>query len=192
MRRALLAIICLIPLAACMRQAPEARLVHADRLVPRQGLPDPAPARMLLVIAAILAAALLASCTLFRPTSSWVELAEDADAGPLSEAITAFVAEAVPERGAVIALAAPPEEQGGNLITLQLGEKLTARGYRLAGADDIGGRHLRYLVSRYGEGVLLRVTLDGAEISVIFARDAGGVLKAAAPLAMRQKAEMRP
>jgi hypothetical protein len=63
MRRALLAMFCLIPLAACMRSAPEAGLAPANRPVPRQGLPDAAPARTLLVIAAILAAALLASWT---------------------------------------------------------------------------------------------------------------------------------
>jgi hypothetical protein len=135
----------------------------------------------------IIAAGLLASCTVFRPNNSWVELADDADAGPLSDAIVACVAEAAPQRGAVIELASLPEEQSGHVVAVQIREKLSQRGYRFAGPEAAGQHNLRYLVSRYGQDVLLRITLDGVEVSVLFARAAGGALKASAPLAMRQK-----
>ena len=88
---------------------------------------------------------------------------------------------------AIIALASLPEAQAGNPVTGQIRDKLSQRGYRFAGPEAAGQHHLQYRVSRYGQEVLLRVTLDGVEASVLFARDAQGVLKAAAPLAMRQK-----
>ena len=191
MRRVLLSLLCIgLPLAGCVTPPPDAARAARAPVVPRQGITDDAPPRILLTIAIIITAGLLASCTMFRPSGSWVELSDEADAGPLSDAIVACVAEAAPQRGAIIELASLPEGQAGNPLTLQIREKLSQHGYRFASPGAAGQHHLQYLVNRYGRDVLLRITLDGVEVSVLFARDAGGSLKAAAPLAMRQKGKV--
>ena len=132
---------------------------------------------------------LLTGCGLFRATGSWVELSAESDSGPVSEAIVVFVAQSVPENGAAIILAAPPSEQSGNRVSIEVREKLLARGYQLADGTSSGHR-LRYLVSKYGDRTLLRVSMNDTEASVLFARDAAGALRADAPLTMRQKGKV--
>jgi hypothetical protein len=140
--------------------------------------------RRALLLIAVLAVAPLAGCGIFRPIGSWVELAHDADAEPLAEAIVVFVAEAVTEPSATIALAPPPDDQAANLLTLKVREKLLARGYRLG---DQGPQRLSYFVSSYGGQILLRASFRQTEISVLFARDGNGALRASAPLARRER-----
>lgn len=147
----------------------------------------PADSSILGVMALIVLAGCLASCAIFRPTASWIEVGEERDVGPLTEAIVSLVVENLSQPSAPIALVPPPPEQNGHLLTLQLREALTNRGFRL---DDEGTENvhsLRYLVSSYQGGILLRVTLDGTEASTLFTRDSAGALRAAAPLALRQK-----
>ena len=141
------------------------------------------------ITASLAVCLLLAGCGLFRPTGSWVELAAESDSGPLSEAIVVFVAQSVPENGASIVLASAPSEQNGNRVSLEVREKLLTRGYQLAD-NGTAGHRLHYYVSKYGDRTLLRVTLNDTEASVLFARDAGGALRAAAPLTMRQKGKV--
>jgi hypothetical protein len=140
--------------------------------------------RRTLLLIAVLAVAPLAGCGIFRPIGSWVELTYDADAEPLAEAIVVFVAQAVTEPGATIALVPPPENQAANLLTLKIREKLLARGYRL---DEEGPQRLSYFVSNYGGQILLRASFRQTEISVLFARDGSGALRASAPLARRER-----
>ena len=116
---------------------------------------------------------------------SWVELTSDADSGPLSDAIVVFVAQSVPTAGATIAIAELPAEQGGSRLSVEVREKLISRGYRPEVGDE-GVHRLRYLVTRYGERILLRVTVNDTEASVLFARDSAGALRADTPLTMRQ------
>ncbi len=133
----------------------------------------------------------LAGCAMFRPIGgSWVEPTAESEAEPLSETIVAFVAEFVPQAGAAIELVAPPERQAANMLTLQLRSKLAARGYKLE-AQGAGARHrLKYVVSRFGDRLLLRVALDGVEASVLFGWDDGGALRAAGPLSMRKQGQV--
>ena len=134
-----------------------------------------------------LAAVLLAGCALFRPNGSWVEMDAGMEVAPISDAIVVFVAQSVPQAGVAIVLAPVPEAQTSHPLAVEVRQKLTARGYRLDA--DGQGRHLHYLVSPYRDQILLRVSLDGLECSVLFGRDDAGRLRAAAPLAMRQKGE---
>ncbi len=46
------------------------------------------------------------------------------------------------------------------------------------------------MVSSYGGQILLRISFRQTEVSVLFARDGGGVLRASAPLARREKAKV--
>jgi len=147
--------------------------------------------RLAIPLCLALAAISLAGCSLIRPTESWVEMGADGDAVPLSETIVVFVAQSVPVAGgAAIILAAPPATQAANLVSLQVREKLEARGYTIAAGDAAARHRLRYLISTYGNGIILRITLDETEASVLFARDSGGLLRAGAPLAMRQNGKV--
>jgi hypothetical protein len=139
---------------------------------------------------AIIIVCLLAGCALMRPTGSWVELGQQTDAEPLSEAIVAFAAEAPTEPGAIIALAPVPEDQAANDLTLKVREKLLARGYRLGEQGPANGAPLTYVVSNYRGQVLLRVTFRETQISVLFVRDSGGTLRVSAPLARREKGKV--
>ena len=187
MARALLLLLPLIlPLVSCASPPAETALVAPKPSEPPAAPRDPAPHRILALIAVIIAAALTASCGLFRPVGSWVEIAVEGDATPISEAIVVFVAQSASEAGATIVLAPPPADQQDNLVSRQVREKLSGRGYTLADAGASGHR-VSYLVSQYGEQVLLRMTFDRIEASVLFGRDATGALRASAPLAMRQK-----
>ena len=187
MARALLLLLPLIlPLVSCASPPAETALVAPKPSAPPAAPRDPAPHRILALIAVIVAAVLTASCGLFRPVGSWVEIAVEGDATPISEAIVVFVAQSAPEAGATIVLGPPPADQQDNLVSRQVREKLSGRGYTLADAGASGHR-VSYLVSKYGEQVLLRMTLDRIEASVLFGRDASGALRASAPLAMRQK-----
>ncbi len=89
---------------------------------------------------AIVIVGLLAGCALLRPSTSWVELAQDADAEPLSEAIVVFVAEALSNPGANVALAPVPEDQAANRLTMRVSEKLLARGFRISEATPSAAR----------------------------------------------------
>ena len=142
------------------------------------------------LVLAIIVAGLLAGCALMRPTGSWVELSQQADAEPLSEAIVAFAAEALTEPGATIVLAPVPEDQAANGLTLKIREKLLARGYRLGESSPVDGASLTYVVSSYRGQVLLRAAFHRTEISVLLVGDGGGTLRASAPLARREKAKV--
>jgi hypothetical protein len=83
-----------------------------------------------------------------------------------------------------------PEDQAANGLTLKVREKLLARGYRLGEPGPTDGAPLTYTVNSYRGQVLLRATLRQTEISVLFVRDDGGTLRASAPLARREKAEV--
>lgn len=156
----------------------------------RRGLPDPAPLRLIGLMAVILAAGVLASCGLVRPNISWVEIAAETDAGPLSDAIVDFAVQVLPQSGTAIALTALPDEQAGNALTAQLRSKLAARGYRLDPDGDKPQHRLDYQVTPYADRTLLRITLDGFQASRLFSRDAAGKLEAAAPIAMRRKEDL--
>ncbi len=142
------------------------------------------------LLLAIFLIGLLAGCALLRPVGSWVELTHEADAEPLSEAIVAFVADSQNEPGATIALAAVPEVQAANPLTQRVREKLMARGYQLSEPEGADGAALTYVVSRYGKQVLLRASFRQTAVSVLFARDGNGALRASAPLARREKGKV--
>jgi hypothetical protein len=142
------------------------------------------------LLIALIVVGLLAGCALMRPTGSWVELGQQVDAEPLSEAIVAFAAEAPTEPGAMIALAPVPEDQAANGLTLKVREKLLARGYRLGEQGPANGAPLTYVVSSYRGQVLLRATFRETQISLLFVRDNGGTLRASAPLARREKGKV--
>jgi hypothetical protein len=139
-----------------------------------------------MLIALILAAASLGACAVFRPNPSWADDLGDADAANVAEMVAARVADSVPSGGKPVALVAPPAGRSGNPFTKQLIAALEACGTEVVEETAAEDAHrLRYLLTAYQDGYVLRITLDDTESSVMLFRGTGGQLMAAAPLAVR-------
>jgi outer membrane murein-binding lipoprotein Lpp len=139
----------------------------------------------LLVIAAT---AMLAGCAVFRSnnSSSWVDGVSESDAAPLSAQIADLTAGRI-ARGEKVRLAAPHDNAASEAVDAGVKNALTERGIGIAGEDDGEGAHtLRYIVTRYGGDLLLRVRLDEAEAATVLVRDASGAFVERAPLSVRK------
>jgi hypothetical protein len=133
----------------------------------------------------ILAAPLLGGCALMMADRSWsVELKEN-DAQVVAETIAALVADRIQADGKPIIVAAAGIASHDQLEA-RLATALQGRGFRVDRPVTGEGHTLRYLLTLYGEGYLLRVTLNDAEASTILARGDNSELLAAAPLALRE------
>jgi hypothetical protein len=141
-------------------------------------------ARLALMVL-ILAAPLLGGCALMMADRSWsVELKDD-DAQVVAETIAALVADRIQADGKPI-IVTPAGIASHDGLEARLATALKSRGFRVDPPETGEGHTLRYLLTLYGEGYLLRVTLDDAEASTILARGDNGELLAAAPLALRE------
>jgi hypothetical protein len=119
---------------------------------------------------------------------SWVESLAAKDAPRLVAVIGDLVQQRLPPAKATLVIEPPQSGQMDNPIAAQLAADLRHKGYALvepaqAGAD---AHHLRYLITRRGDGVLLRVVLDRIEASRLLARSKSGELEASAPFAIRE------
>jgi hypothetical protein len=119
---------------------------------------------------------------------SWVEPLAVKDAPRLVAAIGDLVQQRLPPARATLVIEPPQSGQTDNPIAAQLAAALRHKGYALvetaqAGAD---AHHLRYLITRRGDGVLLRVALDKIEAARLLARGKSGELEASAPFAIRE------
>ena len=130
----------------------------------------------------------LAACAAFRQERSWSDDLAKEDAVQIAGTIATLVAERAPPKGAKPVAIAPASGATSKEIEAQLHKALKERGYTLALADEKSAEmhHLRYLVTKYGGGYVLRVSLDGAEATTAFLRMTGGQLGASAPLAIRE------
>jgi hypothetical protein len=141
--------------------------------------------RRLVFVAALLFAPLLGGCALGLAKQSWShELSAD-DAAAVADTIAALVVDRVGADRKPVAFAPASTSSDGTLDTSLTGA-LQTRGLRMATAEDAEAHKLRYLLTTYGDGQLLRVTVDGVELTTILARGPDGTLAAAAPLAVRE------
>ena len=140
----------------------------------------------LIILAALLP---LTACAAFHAERSWSDDLGKGDAAEIAGTIAALIVERVPTDGELIALAPATGATGKEVETL-LGKELEQHGYKLAKteAKPAEAHHLRYLITKYGNGYALRVTLDGVEATTAFSRMSGGQLVASAPLAIREAA----
>jgi hypothetical protein len=116
---------------------------------------------------------------------SWSVELKDNDAQVVAETIAALVADRIQADGKPIIVAAAGIASHDQLEA-RLATALQGRGFRVDPPVTGEGHTLRYLLTLYGEGYLLRVTLADAEASTILARGDNGELLAAAPLALRE------
>jgi hypothetical protein len=139
----------------------------------------------LLVLAALLP---LAACALFRPESSWSDDLSKDDAAQIAGSIAALVVRRLPLEESKLIAIAPATDTTGKEVEALLGRELEAHGYKLARSEPTpaGAHGLRFLITKYGSGYTLRVTLDAAEATIAFSRMNGGGLVANAPLAIRE------
>jgi hypothetical protein len=139
----------------------------------------------LIVLAALLP---LTACALFRPESSWSDDLGKEDVAQIAGTIAALVVQRLPlEDGKPIAIA-PASGTTGKEVEAVLGKELEGHGYRLARSEPTpaGAHRVRFLITKYGSGYTLRVTLDTAEATTAFSRMSGGLLVANAPFAVRE------
>jgi hypothetical protein len=132
----------------------------------------------------------LTGCASLEPSSggSWVEPLAAKDAPRLVAVIGDLIQQRLPPAGATLVIEPPQSGQTDNPIAAQLADALRRKGYALAEPDKAGAdaHHLRYLITRRGDGVLLRVVLDRNEASRILARGKSGELESSAPFAIRE------
>jgi hypothetical protein len=141
--------------------------------------------RRLAVLVALLIAPLLGGCALGLAQQSGSVGLSEGDATAVAETIAALVADRVGADGKPVALASGVTGSNG-MLDAALTQALQARGPHMATAEDAEAHRLRYLLTAYGAGHLLRVTIDGVEVTTILARGGDGALAAAAPLAVRE------
>lgn len=139
----------------------------------------------LIILAAVLP---LAACAAFRQERSWSDDLGKEDAAQIAGTVAALIVERAPPKGSKLIAIAPATGTTGKEVEVLLGKELEQHGYKLAKteATPAEAHHLRYLITKYGSGYALRVTLDGAEATTAFSRMTGGQLVASAPLAVRE------
>jgi hypothetical protein len=137
------------------------------------------------------AMASLSACGLIRPNASWVDDMPQQHATSIAEIIATLTVERIPPGSKPLRLAPAPLSQSGDILTASLTSALEARGYRLITEETEGEAQvsLRYLVTAYQGGYLLRVTAGGSETSTLLRPGSDGQLIATAPLSVRETAQ---
>lgn len=152
-----------------------------------QGFRDEGSVRILPIIVAIFMIASLGACGIFRAEGSWSDELSDRDASSLAGTLATLVAARI-EPGDKPIVLVPAANRGGNQFTAELKSLLEARGYTLVDEkqNPKAAHRLRYLVTAYSGGYVLRVTMGATQVSTMIARGTDGVLVANAPLAVRE------
>ena len=130
----------------------------------------------------------LAACAAFREERSWSDDLAKEDAAQIAGTVAALIVERVPPKDGKLIALAPATGTTGKEVDALLGKELEQHGYKLAKTEETPAEahHLRYLITKYGSGYALRVTLDGVEATTAFSRMSSGQLIASAPLAIRE------
>jgi hypothetical protein len=130
----------------------------------------------------------LVACAAFRQERSWSDDLGKEDAAQIAGTVAALIVERVPLKDGKLIAIAPATGTTGREVEALLGKELEQHGYKLtkAEATPAEAHRLRYLITKYGSGYALRVTLNGAEATTAFSRMTSGQLVATAPLAVRE------
>lgn len=167
--------------------AREVQMTVAEPAARDRSIPDDSTRWLLLRMFAILGIASLAACGLFRAEASWSDEISDRDATSLAGTLATLVSARIEPGDKPIRLV-PAANGDGKQLTSELKSLLEARGYMLADEErqPNGTHRLRYLVTAYSGGYVLRVMLGGAEASMMLSRDGDGRLVTRAPLTVRE------
>ena len=139
----------------------------------------------LIILAAVLP---LTACAAFHAERSWSDDLGRGDAAQIAGTIAALLVERVPLDDSKLIAIAPATGATGKDVETLLGKELEQHGYKLAKteAKPAEAHRLRYLITKYGSGYALRVTLNGVDATTAFSRMSGGQLFAIGPLAIRE------
>jgi hypothetical protein len=133
-------------------------------------------------VASLVLLAGLAACATNGPSTSYVAAVDsEADAKQLAGAAAEFAARKLPA-SSTVSLDPVPDGQSKNALTPAICEALKGRGFIVA---DRSHHFLRYLATPLGDGDLLRLSLDGTEVSRFFIRSDKG-LQPGGPFTLRQ------
>lgn len=113
-----------------------------------------------------------------------------ADAGMLAAEMTGFVKSALPAASSTVVLAPLPIGQEANVLTPTLVGNLREAGFAVAAAADAAptARRIRYVVTPFEGGTVVRLSVGETQASRYFIRDADGRLQAGGPFMVRDAA----
>jgi hypothetical protein len=130
--------------------------------------------------------ACLSGCMLALHPTVPAELS-DRDAQFIADTIAALVADRIAS-GQKIALTGVPGATGDDRLDAGIRAAIERRGFVLqeTTASTEVPHALRYWLTSYDRSYLLRVSIDGTELSCLLSRGQSGELKAEAPLSVRE------
>lgn len=138
---------------------------------------------------ALLLAGALAGCAAGRVDSSYVNAAfAPGDSETLATAMAGFVKSRLPAASSTVILDRLSDEQSGNALTPVFAEGLRQAGFAVAAsaAAPPGAHRIRYLVTPFENGTLVRLTIDGTDAARHFVRSNAG-LQARGPFMVRER-----
>ena len=137
----------------------------------------------------VLAMPLIAAgcATMPAPMASYVSVVDATDVPNVVPAIAGYVSQKLPAASSTVLLETPASG-GWDPVTPALTTDLRSRGFAIADAAHPGTAHrISYLVSPLDGGVLIRISIDGADQASEFpARDTAGKLEAGGPYTVRE------
>lgn len=142
----------------------------------------------------LVTALLLTACAASRSNLSYIESSVTADdAQTLARDIVDFLTDSLPPARTTIVLYPPntKEKDTQDVLTAALLPALSDRGYGVmlidssADTADSTGIPLRYLVSSFNGGLLLRLQYQGNEVSRYYSKDSNAQLFSGVPYTVR-------
>jgi len=136
----------------------------------------------------VLAMPLIAAgcATMPAPMASYVSVVDATDVPNVVPAIAGYVSQKLPAASSTVLLETPAGRW--DPVKPALTTDLSSRGFAIANAAHPGNAHrISYLVSPLDGGVLIRISIDGADqASEFLARDTAGKLEAGGPYTVRE------
>ncbi len=125
-------------------------------------------------------------CASLQPSMvSYVGVTDLHDVSYVASAITTYVATKLPPSSSTVLLEQPPG--GWDPVTPELRDELRSRGFTMADAAHPAGAHtLSYIATPFEGGMLVEISIDGAQASQFLARDSAGKLEAGGPYTVRE------
>ena len=137
----------------------------------------------------ILLAGVLTGCAPFGMDRSYVDGPFDpGDSETLAAVMAGFVRSRLPTASSTVVLDPLPAHQSGNALAPAFAEGLRQAGFAVAAsaAAPAGAHRIRYLVTPFENGTLVRLTIDATDAARHFVRSEAG-LQARGPFMVRER-----
>lgn len=140
-------------------------------------------------LGALLLAGALAGCAPFGMDRSYVDGPfAPGDSETLAAVMAGFVRSRLPAASSTVALDPLSNEQSANALTPVFAEALRQAGFAVAASSAVpaGAHRIRYLVTPFETGTLVRLTVDATDAARHFVRSEAG-LQARGPFMVRER-----